>query len=158
MAVTNRRAFANGPVVLVGVFLFLFMGFRFETGCDWGGYLHRWNYFEQETITWSGFFGGELGFSLFQSSIKGLGLDYFSFNAAISLALVFFYISFARAHHFHWLILALFFPVIMVQLGMSGVRQALAGGILLLSFNAYLEGKKSWVAIWVLIATQFHAQ
>lgn len=157
MAISNRRAFANGPVVLVGAFLFLFMGFRFETGCDWGGYLHRWNYVDQETITWSEVFGGELGYSLFQNFIKGVGFDFVSFNAAISLVLVFCYIRFARAHHFHWLILALLFPVVMVQLGMSGVRQALAGGILMLSFNAYLEGKKSWVAIWVLIATQFHA-
>ena len=156
-AMSNRRAFAYGPVILAGAFLFLFMGFRFETGCDWSGYLHRWNSVDQETRPWSEVFGGELGFSLFQNSMKGLGLDYVSFNAAISLVLVFCYIRFARAHYFHWLILALLFPIVMVQLGMSGVRQALAGGFLLLSFNAFLEGKKSWAAIWVLIATQFHA-
>lgn len=157
MALSNRQAFAYGPYVLVGAFLFLFMGFRFETGCDWDGYLHRWNFLNQQSLTWSVVFGGELGFSLFQSLIKGVGFDFVYFNAAISLVLVFCYMRFARAHHFHWLILALFFPVVMVQLGMSGVRQALAGGFLLLSFNAYLEGKKSWVAIWVLTATQFHA-
>lgn len=156
MAVSNRLGGKDVYSLFCGVLLILFMGFRYETGCDWYGYLHRWNNFDPNNATLSMALGGELGFALLVNSLKLFGLNYFSLNVVSSIILVFCYFRYARFYDYFWVTIALFFPIIMVQLGMSGIRQALAGGFLLLSFNAYLDGKKIWVAIWVFIASQFH--
>jgi len=49
---------------LIAVFLIWFMGFRYETGCDYAGYLQRWIQFELP-ITLDRFsLGSEAGFDL----------------------------------------------------------------------------------------------
>ena len=142
---------------LTGVFLIWFMGFRYETGCDYYGYLNRWVNFTPPDSLARLLQGEEAGFALLMGSIKASGLDYTWLNVAASAILVFCYIQFAQAHRFSLLIIALLFPVIIVQLGMSGIRQALAGGFLLLAFNAFLKQSRLWTAIWILLGMQFHA-
>lgn len=142
---------------LSGVFLLWFMGFRYETGCDYFGYLIRWVNFSPPDSLARLLQGEEAGFAFLMGSIKASGLEYTWLNVAASAILVVCYIRFARAHLFAPLILALLFPVIIVQLGMSGIRQALAGGFLMLAFNAFARQEKLWTAIWILVGMQFHA-
>ncbi|MHA7887794.1 EpsG family protein [Roseicyclus sp.] len=142
---------------LSGVFLVWFMGFRYETGCDYFSYLHRWINFSPPDSAVRLLQGEEAGFAFLQGSIKASGLDYTWLNVAASTILVLCYIKFARAHQFAPLILALLFPVIIIQLGMSGIRQALAGAFLMLAFNAFARQEKLWTAVWILIGMQFHA-
>ena len=141
---------------LAGVFLVWFMGFRYETGCDYYGYLHRWNNYVPPTSLAHLLQGEEAGFSFLMGSVRDLGLDYTWFNVAVSVILVFCYVRFASAHPFGPLILALLFPIIVIQLGMSGVRQALAGGFLMLAFNAFARQERIWTAFWILVGMQFH--
>lgn len=155
-AVGNRRRHHAIYFSFVAIFLVWFMGFRYETGCDYFGYLNRWiNY-----TSWSSIAqlvqGKEFGFEFLMGSIKYLGLDYTWLNAAASAILVSCYIRFASFHAFSSLILALLFPVIIVQLGMSGIRQALAGGFLMLAFNSFARKEKLWAAIWIFVGAQFH--
>lgn len=140
-----------------GIFLVWFMGFRYATGCDYFGYLNRWVYFSPPTSLSQLLQGEEAGFALLTATVKALGLDYTWLNVAASAILVFCYTRFASYHSFAPLILALLFPVIIVQLGMSGIRQALAGGFLMLAFNAFARKEKLWTAFWVLVGMQFHA-
>lgn len=142
---------------LSGVFLVWFMGFRYETGCDYFGYLSRWANFSPPDSLAQLLQGEEAGFAFLMGSIKASGLEYTWLNVAASAILVVCYIRFARAHLFAPLILALLFPVIIVQLGMSGIRQALAGGFLMLAFNAFARQEKLWTAMWILVGMQFHA-
>jgi hypothetical protein len=132
------------------------MGFRYETGCDYYGYLHRWIHFSPPASFSDLLQGDEAGFALLMGTIKASGLDYTWLNVAASAILVFCYIRFASAHPYAPLILALLFPVIIVQLGMSGIRQALAGGFLMLAFNAFSRKSKLWTAAWILLGMQFH--
>lgn len=143
--------------VFAGLFLVWFMGFRYETGCDYYGYYHRWVHFFPPSSLAQLFQGEEAGFAFLMGSIKSSGLDYTWLNVAASVILVFCYIRFASAHRFAPLILALLFPIIIIQLGMSGIRQALAGGFLMLAFNAFARKEKLWTAIWILAGMQFHA-
>jgi hypothetical protein len=140
-----------------GVFLVWFMGFRYATGCDYYGYLQRWLYFSPPTSLAQLLQGEEAGFTLLTASVKALGLDYTSLNVAASAILVFCYIRFASSYSFAPLILALLFPIVIVQLGMSGIRQAIAGGFLMLAFNAFVRKERLWTAVWVLVGMQFHA-
>jgi len=53
--------------------------------------------------------------------------------------------------------LALFFPIFIVQLAMSGIRQATAVAFLMLAFVAFLERRRLGVAVWIIVAGTFHA-
>ncbi|SFQ62906.1 EpsG family protein [Roseivivax halotolerans] len=156
-AVGNYRRRNTVFFVLTAALLVWFMGFRYETGCDYLGYRHRWVHYFPPTSLAQLFQGQEAGFALLMGSVKALGLDYTWLNVAASAILVACYTRFATAHSFAPLILALLFPVIIIQLGMSGIRQALAGGFLMLSFNAFSRKERLWTAIWILIGMQFHA-
>jgi hypothetical protein len=138
------------------IFLVWFMGFRYETGCDYYGYLNRWINFSPWTSPAQLLEGTELGFEFLTLLVKSFGLDYTWLNVAVSAILVFCYLRFASFHAFSPLILALLFPIIIIQLGMSGIRQALAGGFLMLAFNSFVRKEKLWTAIWILVGSQFH--
>jgi len=155
-AVGNYRRPHAVLFIFAGLFLVWFMGFRYETGCDYFGYLNRWINFIPPSSIAQLLEGEEAGFAFLMGSIKASGLGYTWLNVAASAILVFCYIRFASAHAFAPLILALLFPIIIIQLGMSGIRQALAGGFLMLAFNAFTKKQKLWTAIWILIGMQFH--
>lgn len=139
-----------------GLFLIWFMGFRFQTGCDYLGYLHRWdNFFPPERLSQL-FQGEEAGFSFLMGWLIANEFEYTSLNVVASAILVACYIRFASAHPYARVILALLFPVIIIQLGMSGIRQALAGGFLMLAFNAFMRRQKIWTAAWIVVGMQFH--
>ncbi len=139
------------------LFLIWFMGFRYQTGCDYFGYLHRWNNFAPPEELTQLFKGEEAGFSFLMGWLIANDYEYTSLNVAASIVLVTCYVGFARAHPFARLLLALLFPVIIIQLGMSGIRQAMAGGFLMLAFNAFMRRQKLWTAAWILVGMQFHA-
>ncbi len=151
----DRRSVAF--FALTSIFLITFMGFRYETGCDYHGYLNRWINYNVPASVGDIFRGEEVGFALLTASIKASGLGYTWLNVAASVILVACYVAFARAHRFAPLILALLFPVVIVQLGMSGIRQALAGGFLMLALNAFMRRQKLWTATLILLGMQFHA-
>lgn len=153
------RVRTGGRVFFIfsGVFLVWFMGFRYETGCDYYGYFHRWINFDSSLSFFELTVAGELGFASLMYLVKSMGLSYIWFNVIVSAILVSCYIRFSSWHSYGPVILALLFPIVIIQLGMSGIRQALAGGFLMLAFNAFARGEKLWVAGWILTGAQFHA-
>ena len=157
IAIGNHRSNHGFYFLCVGAFLIWFMGFRYETGCDYFGYLNRWIQFSMPSSFVKLLQGEEVGFAFLMGSIKASGLGYTWLNVAASTILVFCYIRFSSGHQFAPLIIALLFPIVIIQLGMSGIRQALAGGFLMLAFNAFSEKEKIWTAIWILVGMQFHA-
>lgn len=150
------RQYSTFLLLIAGTFLIWFMGFRYEVGCDYYGYVNRWENFTPLTNLSGIFSQSEIGFALLIGSVRAFGLGYTWLNVSASIILVFCYIAFARKHRYGPLILALLFPVIITQLGMSGLRQAIAGGFLMLAFNAIMFRQKGWAAVWILIGMQFH--
>lgn len=138
------------------LFLVVFVGAREWTGCDFSGYLIRFesyrNLFAADALEMS-----EPGFVLMNVFIHSLGLDYMWLN--VLCATIFFYCvsSFAMRHDNAVAILALLFPIFVIQLGMSGLRQGLAIAILLLAWNAFADRKRIATAVWIVIAAQFHS-
>ena len=156
-AIGNNRSQHIFFFFISGLFLIWFMGFRYETGCDYYGYYNRWLNFSPPTNINALFEGNEAGFAFLIWIVKALGLEYTWLNVFASTILVACYIKFATAHRFAPLILALLFPVIIIQLGMSGIRQALAGGFLMLACTTFVRKEKLWTALWILVGMQFHA-
>ena len=154
LSAENKRSL--GAFLAVGVFLVLFMGLRYEVGCDYGGYHHRFSFSHAGVLDGLPFVTTEWGFAYLTYAMQELTGSYAAYLTVISAILVACYVIFARAFHGSFAILALLFPIIIVQLGMSGVRQALAGGALMLAAVAFINGRRWLVAACILVGFQFH--
>ena len=137
------------------LFLILFVGTRQDVGCDFNGYLYRFQSYAYITLA-QALREPEFLFSLLNFTVLNLGLDYMWLNVAAA-TIVFagftaFAVRFERPIHF----LALAFPILIVQLSMSGIRQAIALSFLMLALNAFRDGNRILTFVFILIGSQFH--
>ncbi|MFN2334846.1 MAG: EpsG family protein, partial [Wenzhouxiangellaceae bacterium] len=111
---------------LFALFLVLFAGTRYFVGCDYTGYEIRFEFlYRQET--WLSLLGqAEAGFHLINFAIIRLGLAYSDLLLVCSAIYLACLVHFAGLARRPLLVLVLLFPVLVLQLGMSGLRQALA--------------------------------
>ncbi len=141
---------------VLGLFLLWFMGTRNRVGCDFFGYLSRFN-----TISYWDDSGGaipteEIGFEILINSVSSAGLEYMWLNVFASAVIIFCFLIFAANHRYSLLVLALQFPIMIIQLGMSGLRQAIAAGFVMLATVQFSKGSRLWTGIHILLAAQFH--
>ncbi|NQX88247.1 MAG: EpsG family protein [Halioglobus sp.] len=68
----------------------------------------------------------------------------------------YYFLKFARNHSRALLLIALMFPILGIQLSMSGLRQALAVAFLMGGLDAFINGKRIKVALYILIGSTFH--
>lgn len=152
-----RSEFAKKATFLIMMpAMILFAGTRDWVGCDFYGYLKRFERYQFYSFEEYGS-NADFGFTLLNYFVSGLGLDYMWVN--LFCALIFFVCLtlFALRRENPLGLLALFFPILIVQLAMSGIRQATATAILLLAWNAFVDGKRFRVLAWILIAGTFHS-
>jgi hypothetical protein len=144
-------------LIFFAVFLLWFMGARNQVGCDWWGYLHRFaiTQLDQPISALINDFD-EPGFWLLTKFVRENDLSYMWLNMFASVIMVICFVVFCRAHRDSLMILALLFPVVIVQLSMSGIRQGLAVGFLMVASVAWMRGSKLWTAIWIAVGAQFH--
>jgi hypothetical protein len=151
----NRQRKNTILLAIVSVALFIFVGFRWEVGCDWTGYL---NIFElsrgvavEESLA-----SREPGFALLNALIHALELDYYYVNVAASLLFFVGIFLFARRQENPLAVVALSFPVLILNMPMSGVRQGIAIAFFMVAINAYREGNRLLYAGAVLAGGAFH--
>lgn len=154
------RAIGNAPLqrqlyfpVLLG--LFLFSAFRFEVGCDWWGYLHQYRVFSFTTgdeildvqdPLWIGII----------SLLNGFDLPYPWLNV-ISSALFFAGMhALAKRQPDPLSFLILLFPILIINMPMSGIRQAAAIGVMGFAFAAFLDRRLAAFVVWTVVASLFH--
>jgi hypothetical protein len=143
-------------LIFFGVFLLLFMGTRFETGCDYEAYKLRFNSLYHDTTYIDDLLREEAGFHLLNRLVHHLSLDFMWLNVLASLIFLIGILRFVRISPSPLILLALLFPVIIIQLGMSGIRQALALSFLLHAVVSFVKGKRISTGIWIVIGAQFH--
>jgi hypothetical protein len=156
LVISDRQA--KPYLILASLFMLWFMGTRYQVGCDFTGYLSRFQGTPTD-LTYRQFIESfeEPGFWLLAYYVKSNDLPYMWLNVFASLIMVACFYVFCREHRNHAMLLALLFPVIIIQLGMSGIRQGIATGFLMVSSIAWMRGSRIWVAIWIIIGAQFHA-
>lgn len=132
-----------------------FVGLRFEVGPDWNqyGYIHTsladydfWEVAAQaEPLSYLLFWtSGTLGFEVYLSNIVA---------ALIVMTGVF---CFARRTANPWVALIVATPYFIIVMGMSGVRQAMAAGVLLFLFSRWERYKIYTRVLFILAAAMFH--
>lgn len=147
----NRSAY-----FVVLVFLFLFSAFRFRVGCDWSGYYGNYligatNSYEEavayrEPLWW-----------LLQTAVHQWELPYPIVNVLTSAVFFIGIHVLARRQPDRLGFLVLLFPILIVNVPMSAIRQAAAIGFLCLSFVEFTERRPVRYVIWILIASTIHS-
>lgn len=139
------------------LFLLWFMGARYYVGCDFGSYLNRFQNLPVDFDLASALISVEPGFEILISGIRSLGLDYMWLNMTAATITLAAYFVFLRHHYNPLMILALLFPIIILQLSMSGIRQGIAVALLMLATVHFQRGERFLTGLWILLGAQFHA-
>jgi hypothetical protein len=142
---------------LVYVFLILFIGWRYEVGCDWNGYLLNYEAAANLSFVEVSIFQGReplFGFIIFL--VRYLNLNYEWLN--IIAAMIFFsgLSFFIKYQKNPVLYLALSFPILLIHMPMSGIRQACAIGMEFIAISYFLKGKFSKYLLFIILGTMFH--
>ena len=138
------------------LFLYLFVAFRFEVGCDWGGYLRNY-YFPVATTYGETLLTLEPGHWALILLLQEFGARYQALNA---ITAGFFFVglhALARRQPDPLAFLVLCFPILIINMPMSGIRQAAAIGFLCFSFGALIDKKPLNFVVWTLLGSLFHA-
>lgn len=145
--------------VLVSIwilFLIVFVGTRLETGCDFGAYVHRYNFFNVSATIRQIITNIEPGFQLITYLVKSNGFSYVWFNVLCAIGFFLLVRIFISYHPSPILLLTIMFPILIVQLSMSGIRQALAVGFFMLAVISFVKGSRVLVGIYILVGATFH--
>lgn len=135
-----------GAILLV--FFFLFAAFRFEVGCDWFGYYSQYRLAETDPYGLRGLEPLWRGLVLLTDA---LGLDYPWLNVLSSAIFFAGALAMARRQPDPAAFLIFLFPFLIVNMPMSGIRQAAAIGVLFFAYNAFID--RRLVAFLVIIGT-----
>lgn len=136
--------------------LFLFSAFRYQVGCDWSGYYFQ--YIRAANFDWSTLLSiREPIWWAILAWINESGLPYPVANI-VSSTVFFVGIHFlARRQPDPLGFLVLMFPVLIINMPMSGIRQGAAIGLICIGFTSFIDRRPLHFALWVVLAAGFHA-
>ena len=141
---------------LLMVLLFLFSAFRYEVGCDWTGYLNQYQTYGANRIADVFSTREPIWTAIIVAQVQ-LGLPYPWLNV-ISSAIFFFGIhQMAKRQPDRLGFLVLLFPVLILNLPMSGIRQGAAVGIMALAYLAFIDQRLVRFVVLVLAAAGIHS-
>ncbi len=146
-----RRRFYFLAIIVLGVFV----GFRYEVGCDWYGYLNIYEVQRTRAIE-TVFQQREPLFGLANQLLHAFEIDYPYINLIASLVFFVGFNQLARRQPDPLGTLILSFPLLIMHIVMSGIRQAMAIGILCVAFNAFNDRRPLLYAGLVVLAGGFH--
>ena len=136
--------------------LFLFVAFRFEVGCDWSGYLSQYEL--QRGAGW--------GVALERRDPLWWGVIEFTHQAGLPYpwlnvfsSLIFFagIHALARRQPDPLGFLILLFPILILNMPMSGIRQAAGIGLICIALTAFLDRRLMRFMFWTAVASGFHS-
>ena len=136
--------------------LFLFSAFRYQVGCDWSGYYFE--YVAAANFYWSTLTSirDPIWWAIL-AWINESGLPYPIANV-ISSAVFFAGVHvLARRQQDPLGFLVLLFPILIINMPMSGIRQGAAIGLMCIAFTAFIDRRPLKYAIWVVLAAGFHS-
>ena len=138
------------------VLLLLISAFRFEVGCDWSGYLNQFYVYGALSSIDILFINSPLWYNFFIFQ-NWAGLPYPWINVFSSL--IFFYgiHALARRQPDPFSFLILLFPILIINMPMSGIRQAAAIGVMCIAFVAFTDRSIWRFLIFTLLAALFHS-
>jgi len=136
--------------------IFLFSALRYEVGCDWisyGMFLKN-----MEKFTWlQNMSRRDPLFWLMFDSVNQLNLAYPFVNIFSSIIFFIGIHSLARRQPNPLAFLVVLFPILIINMPMSAIRQGAAIGIICIAIVAIIDKRPIHFLLWVLLASGFHA-
>jgi hypothetical protein len=158
-SISNRFQIRHrlGPVLLALLFgLTLFVGMRYRTGADYGGYeLIYKNTTSLSLNTMLGF--TDRGFYTLVWALHQISVELWLLNLICAIIFIVGLSQFAREMPNPWLTVVIALPYLIFVIAMSGIRQASAIGLFYLSIVAYRERRLVAAVLWLFAAASFHA-
>ncbi len=146
------RARLYWPVL---AFLFVFAAFRYQVGCDWSGYFYQYDAADYAAGQLIADFNEPVWWLILRW-VKEQGLYYPVVNV-ISAGVFFGGVHvLARRQPDPLAFLVLLFPILIINMPMSGIRQGAAIGVMCLAFAAFIDRRPLRFALMVLLAAGFH--
>jgi hypothetical protein len=141
---------------LMGLAIFLMVGFRFEVGGDWYAYLKSLDELNVPFNHLIEHSGGDLFFN-FLSWLGGqAGMGIYLPNLLAAAAFTFGLMTFCRNTPHPWLAILLAVPYLTIVVAMGYTRQGAAIGMMLMALVAIDEKKILKFLFWTSIAALFH--
>lgn len=155
-ALSGAHAVRRPVYYLVLLALFLFSAYRFQVGCDWTGYYFQYVVADSPERR---FFANNSEFVWWWLLRWSKDQDFVYpiinvFSSAIFFAGVH---VLARRQPDPLGFLVLLFPILIINMPMSGIRQGAAIGLICIAFAAFIDRRPIWFALWVAIAGAFHS-
>ena len=151
------RAQARIPgyiTVIIFAILFVFVGFRYQIGCDWESY--EVHFTSRQGVGFTDIPTIESFYWYLVSALNVLELPYQFLHIVVSSIFFFFLYRFSSRFHNPILVLAFAFPLFIFGLPMSALRQALAAAFIMESFICLVDKRWFLSAFLIIIASQFH--
>lgn len=138
------------------IILFCFVAFRYEVGCDWHGYWANFEIARNLYIVDVIERGREVGYWLFLTQLHEWGFEYPYLN--LFMAVLFFWglIALANRQPDPLAFLILSFPVLIINMPMSAIRQSTAIGLVCLALIAFQDRRLIRFVAFVAAAALFH--
>ncbi|BBC73975.1 conserved hypothetical protein [Altererythrobacter sp. B11] len=147
----------RGGYLVALILLSVFVAFRFEVGCDWYGYSNQFNLAGLQLEYSLPSTGREPLWWLLLKSQQKLGLPYYWMNIVPAGVLFLGLHALARRQPDRLHFLAFCFPVLIINVGITQVRQGLAVGIICFAFIAFQQKRPILFGGLVLLASGFHS-
>jgi hypothetical protein len=155
MLAGNSRGLNTAAFYLIAMLLVLWVGFRFEVGCDW------YSYESYGDIQYESYAEAlEQRDPLFHLTIRlldQLALPFYPSINVVAAVIFFAGVAFLAGQiRDKTSFLLYLFTVAIVGTAMSGIRQAMAMGILMIALAFLIRGRMLGFVLFVLIASGFH--
>lgn len=145
----------DGVWVFVILVLVIIIGFRSQVGGDWFNYIRHFN--EMSDKTWAfAFSKSEFSHWAVNKLMAYLGWGVTGVNVLYASVFAVGLVTFARAQHRPWIVMAVSVPYLIIVVGMGYSRQAVALGFALLGLVALARGRFLVFSLWVLVGATFH--
>ncbi len=151
----RKTRIKSTPLLLLGSFFILLIGFRFEVGGDWGTYLHH--YTQTMNITFNEALKGKdpghqaLNWLMARWDMGVYGVN-FVYGAVFMIGLI----KLCREQVYPWIAMTAAVPYMVIVVAMGYSRQSMALGIFMWAIT-YLQKGKLWTyVVLILIAALFH--
>lgn len=142
--------------LLLALAFALFIGLRFEVGCDWGAYLHHLAQDSSVPLSQVLTSGRDPGYAALNWLAAQLGGAIYLVNTVCGLLLMWGMVRFARQQPLPWLALLVAVPYLIIVVGMGYTRQSVALGFELLGLAALMKGQLRRFIFFIICGALFH--
>src|SRR5690606_28827181 len=143
--------------IVTGLFLAVFIGGRYEVGCDFTAYAARFStIYPPEMSWWQVLTMSEGGFHLVNILARDLGWGFPGVLMLCGILYAAALVRFSRLAPRPMALVAIAIPILVIQLGMSGMRQASATGLLMFAYSAFTQRRPWATACLIGLASLFH--